>query len=90
MIKAFTDWWNSDPKARFYVRTFVVGAITYVVSSLATGIHFTSWHSFAWGAAGAGAKLIIGYLTPEEPFVGHKAKHVKVPVSSTEEYAHGQ
>lgn len=74
-MKQFSDWWRANPKARFYVRTFVVAVIAYVVSSLSQGTGgFDTWQSFAWGAFGAGANAVIGLFTPVEPLVGLRSR----------------
>lgn len=73
MYADFKHWWQTNPKARFYVRTFVVGCLGYITSSFAQGGAFGDWHSFVWGAVAAGANAVIGLLTPVEPLVGVKA-----------------
>lgn len=73
-------WYRESAGFRFGLRTFVVGVITYFISALAQGGAITDWSSFGWGLAGAVANLVLGLLTPIEPFVGIKSKKVEVPV----------
>ena len=81
-MKSLLNSWRGSPALRFFVRTIVVAAATYVVTALQQGeaIDLTA---LGVAAATAGLTALVGLLTPVEPFVGPsfaKPEKVEVPV----------
>lgn len=72
------SFYRSSPGFRAGLRSVVVGVIAYFVAAMAQGGAIDDWSSFGWGLAGAVANLLVGILTPTEPFIGVKAT-VEVP-----------
>ncbi len=70
MIKKIkNEWGELSPKARFAIRTFVIGVVTYLVRELGDG-DVDSWQAFFDAMKTAAVYAAAGLLTPLEPFVG--------------------
>lgn len=71
-------YWKENPRVRFWVRTFVAAVGGAVVAAYLNG-EIIDLHTL-WGAVIAGTfKFLIGFFTPEEPFVGVNKAKVDVP-----------
>lgn len=70
--------WKKNPRVRFWARTAVAAIGGALVASYLNG-EIVDLHTL-WGAfIAAGFKFLIGFFTPEEPFVGVNKAIVEVP-----------
>ncbi len=74
----FKAFWKNNPRVRFWTRTFVAAVGGAIVAAYLNG-EIVDLHTL-WGAAIAAAfKFLIGFFTPEEPFVGVNKTEVVTP-----------
>ena len=80
MVKRlFDEWGTLPPRWRFTIRTAVAALGGAIAGGFLAG-DITDWATLKGALITTGLKLVMGLLTPEEPFVGlGKPVEVTVP-----------
>jgi len=78
MYQDLKNFWKNNPRVRFWARTAVAAIGGAIVAAYLNG-EIVDLHTLAGAAIAGGFKFLVGFFTPEEPFVGVNKAQVKVP-----------